>query len=66
MSSSLSSTVLEKIDQYLLDPTALANKVKKLQGREGYRLRFGDYRVILGDFGGSFNFGSWKARAIFQ
>lgn len=28
------------------NPAALAGNIKKLQGREGYRLRVGDWRVI--------------------
>lgn len=36
-----------KVDQYAANPAALANQVKKLQGRSGYRLRVGDWRVIF-------------------
>ncbi|MEW6643623.1 MAG: type II toxin-antitoxin system RelE/ParE family toxin [Pseudomonadota bacterium] len=36
-----------KIEQYAARPASLANNVKKLQGRDGYRLRVGDWRVIF-------------------
>jgi mRNA interferase RelE/StbE len=35
-----------KIDLLARDPMAPNNNVKALQGREGYRLRVGDWRVI--------------------
>ncbi|MDR3419451.1 MAG: type II toxin-antitoxin system RelE/ParE family toxin [Nevskia sp.] len=38
--------IAAKIDQLADGGKALANNVKKLQGREGYRLRIGGYRVI--------------------
>ena len=36
-----------KIADYASDPTAHAHHVKKLKGREGYRLRVGKWRVIF-------------------
>ena len=39
--------IMGKIDQYATDPASLANNVKALQGRDGYRLRVGDYRVLF-------------------
>lgn len=36
-----------KIEQYASDPASMANNVRKLQGRDGYRLRVGDWRVIF-------------------
>ena len=36
-----------KIAQYAEDPARFRNNVRKLQGRDGYRLRVGDYRVIF-------------------
>jgi mRNA interferase RelE/StbE len=36
-----------KIEQYAIHPAAQASNVKKLQGRAGYRLRIGDWRVIF-------------------
>ncbi len=38
-----------KVDQYAADPASQANNVKALQGREGVRLRVGDWRVIMRD-----------------
>ena len=40
-----------KIQQYADDPASLANNVIKLQGRDGFRLRVGDWRVIFQDDG---------------
>ncbi|WLS07704.1 type II toxin-antitoxin system RelE/ParE family toxin [Shinella sumterensis] len=39
--------VRSKVDQYAANPATLANQVKKLQGRPGYRVRVGDWRVIF-------------------
>ena len=39
--------IRSKIAQYAADPATLRNNVRKLQGRDGYRLRVGDYRVIF-------------------
>jgi mRNA interferase RelE/StbE len=36
-----------KIEQCAEAPASLANNVKKLQGRDGYRLRVGNWRVIF-------------------
>ena len=43
--------VRSKIEQYARDPASLAANVKKLQGREGFRLRVGDWRVIFDENG---------------
>lgn len=43
--------IRSKIEQYAADPRSPAGNVLKLQGREGYRLRVGDYRVIFDDDG---------------
>lgn len=40
-------TIRAKIEQYAANPSSLANNVKKLRGRPGYRLRIGDWRVIF-------------------
>ena len=40
-----------KIEQYAARPSSLANNVKKLRGRPGYRLRVGDWRVIFDEDG---------------
>jgi mRNA interferase RelE/StbE len=44
-------TIRAKIDQYAANPSSLANNVKKLRGRPGYRLRVGDWRVIFDEDG---------------
>jgi mRNA interferase RelE/StbE len=38
--------VVGKIREVAIDPYAKHNNVTKLQGRNGYRLRVGDWRVI--------------------
>lgn len=38
--------IVEKIKEVAADPYGRHNNVTKLQGREGYRLRIGDWRVI--------------------
>lgn len=43
--------IYRKIHQYAERPESLANRVKKLKGREGYRLRIGDWRVIFTEDG---------------
>lgn len=40
-----------KIEQYAADPSSQSQNIIKLQGREGYRLRVGDWRVIFADDG---------------
>lgn len=47
----IASRIKSKIEQYAADPASLASNVVKLQGRDGYRLRVGDYRVIFDDDG---------------
>ncbi len=36
-----------KIADYAMDPASLTQHVKKLKGREGFRLRVGKWRVIF-------------------
>jgi mRNA interferase RelE/StbE len=43
--------IRSKIEQYANDPASLVANVTKLQGREGYRLRVGDWRVIFDENG---------------
>ena len=40
-----------KIEAYATDPASQANNVKELKGRDRFRLRVGDWRVILDDQG---------------
>ena len=47
MPVNVAETIQKKIGQYARDPESLANNVKKLRARPGYRLRIGDWRVIF-------------------
>ncbi|MGA3018748.1 MAG: type II toxin-antitoxin system RelE/ParE family toxin [Bryobacteraceae bacterium] len=38
--------IVAKIREVAVNPYALNNNLAKLQGRDGYRLRVGDWRVI--------------------
>jgi mRNA interferase RelE/StbE len=38
--------IVEKVREIAADPYARHNNVTRLQGRDGYRLRVGDWRVI--------------------
>lgn len=49
MPANESARVIAKIELYAEDPSALANNVKALKGRNGIRLRVGDWRVIMED-----------------
>jgi mRNA interferase RelE/StbE len=44
-----SKLIVSKVEQYAADPASLANNVKALTGREGIRLRVGNWRVIMDD-----------------
>jgi mRNA interferase RelE/StbE len=48
--ANVSATIRGKIEQYASDPASLSANVTK-QGREGYRLRVGDWRVIFDEDG---------------
>jgi mRNA interferase RelE/StbE len=41
--------IVGKIEAYAADPASQANNVKALKGRDGMRLRVGDWRVIMRD-----------------
>lgn len=47
MPENMATLIRQKIEQYAVDPTSLTNNVRKLRGRDGFRLRVGDYRVIF-------------------
>ena len=51
MPRSSADLIRAKIEAYAADPTSLANNVTALKGREGLRLRVGDWRVIMDDRG---------------
>jgi mRNA interferase RelE/StbE len=38
--------IVDKIKEVAVDPYGRHNNVTRLQGRDGYRLRIGDWRVI--------------------
>jgi mRNA interferase RelE/StbE len=46
MPRNLAQTIEKKIALLADDPYASNNNATKLQGREGYRLRIGDWRVL--------------------
>ena len=46
MSRNTAHLIREKLDQLAQDPYARNPNLTKLQGRTGYRLRVGDWRVI--------------------
>lgn len=51
MPSNAAMLIRSKIEAYAQDPSSRANNVKTLKGREGIRLRVGDWRVIMDDQG---------------
>lgn len=42
----IATLIRSKLEQLRKNPYAANNNIKKLQSREGYRLRIGDWRVI--------------------
>lgn len=51
MPANTAKRIRGKIAEYAADPASQANNVKALKGREGIRLRVGDWRVIMDDTG---------------
>lgn len=51
MPTNTAKLIRTKIEAYATDPASQANNVKALKGREGIRLRVGDWRVIMDDQG---------------
>lgn len=41
------AAIISKIEQYAADPASLANRVTPLIGRDGKRLRVGEFRVLF-------------------
>jgi mRNA interferase RelE/StbE len=41
--------IVAKVEEYARDPGSQANNVSALKGRDGVRLRVGDWRVIMRD-----------------
>ena len=46
MPRNIAQLIREKLEMIAVDPYADLPNAKKLQGREGYRLRVGDWRVV--------------------
>jgi mRNA interferase RelE/StbE len=51
MPRNVADLIRSKIEAYAKDPASQANNVKALKGRQGIRLRVGDWRVIMDDQG---------------
>ena len=51
MPADTAQRIIAKIEQYAQEPGSQANNVTALKGREGIRLRVGDWRVIMNDDG---------------
>ena len=51
MPADTAQRIIAKIEQYAEKPGSQANNVTALKGREGIRLRVGDWRVIMNDDG---------------
>lgn len=52
MPANIAANIRAKIEQYAADPASLANDVKSLKGEPGmFRLRVGDWRVLLSQDG---------------
>jgi len=51
MPANTASLIRSKIAAYAEDPASQVNTVRSLKGREGVRLRVGDWRVIMDDQG---------------
>jgi len=51
MRADVAERIMGKIEQYAANPSSQANNVTALKGREGIRLRVGDWRVIMNDDG---------------
>ena len=49
MPANTSARIVSKIEAYAADPASQANNVRTLKGREGVRLRVGNWRVIMED-----------------
>ena len=51
MPANTATLIRSKIEAYARDPASQANNIKPLKGRDGIRLRVGDWRVIMDDRG---------------
>jgi mRNA interferase RelE/StbE len=51
MPANTARRIIGKIESYAADPASQANNVTALKGRDGIRLRVGDWRVIMTEAG---------------
>jgi mRNA interferase RelE/StbE len=51
MPANTATLIRSKIEAYATDPASQGNNVRALKGREGIRLRVGDWRLIMDDQG---------------
>ena len=51
MPANTARLIRSKIEAYARNPASQSGNVKSLKGREGIRLRVGDWRVIMDDQG---------------
>ena len=49
MPRNVADRIVAKVEDYAANPFAQANNVTALKGRDGIRLRVGDWRVIMRD-----------------
>lgn len=49
MPANTARRIRSKIEDYARNPASQANNIKALKGRDGIRLRVGDWRVIMQD-----------------
>ncbi len=49
MPANVAARIEAKVSEYAANPAALANNVTALVGRDGVRLRVGDWRIIMND-----------------
>jgi mRNA interferase RelE/StbE len=49
MPTNTAQRIRSKIEAYANDPASQANNIRPLKGRDGIRLRIGDWRVIMQD-----------------
>lgn len=51
MPANTAMLIRSKIEAYAQDPASQGNNLRALKGREGIRLRVGDWRVVMDDQG---------------
>jgi mRNA interferase RelE/StbE len=51
MPANTAKRIMGKVEDYATDPAPQANNVTALKGRDGIRLRVGDWRVVMSDEG---------------